>query len=327
MSREAPFTSLAAYQGVRVPAVKSMLTADTFAALGAQVVPLAGGLYDLTGADAVESDATSMWDGQRQSIWRHMTANVNLWPRPWVLMANPAVFKSLAPSQQEALTGAAAAVLDDELRITSDSDTDAMAKLCAAGVTFDVATDAQLAEFQAAVQPVIDKLRADSAKAAQLDEIEALKLDVAAPPNTLTCAPQPVADDAGTLGIPDGTYTRSFTVGDLRRYGAENRLKEIGIDITGEPDSAGQEVKLVFADGLVTKYDNDPDTGEPAQESYTYTTYRGRIHLSGPDEIAASYTYSDGELRFSDFSFPNCDDCFGYEVAFGLVPQPWVKQG
>ena len=36
----------------------------------------------------------------------------------------------------------------------------------------------------------------------------------------------------------------------------------------------------------------------------------------------ASYTYSDGELRFSDFTFPDCDDCFGYEVAFGFVPSP-----
>ena len=42
--------------------------------------------------------------------------------------------------------------------------------------------------------------------------------------------------------------------------------------------------------------------------------------MSGPVEIVASYTYSDGELRFSDFSFPNCDDCFGYEVAFGFAP-------
>ena len=88
-----------------------------------------------------------------------------------------------------------------------------MAKLCAAGVTFDVATDAQLAELEAAVRPVIDKLRADPAKAAQLDQIEALKFEVAAPPNTLACTPQPGAQGADSLGIPDGTYTRTVTVG------------------------------------------------------------------------------------------------------------------
>ena len=30
--------------------------------------------------------------------------------------------------------------------------------------------------------------------------------------------------------------------------------------------------------------------------------------MSGPVDIVASYTYGDGELRFSDFTFPDCDD-------------------
>jgi hypothetical protein len=287
---------------------------------------MSGGQFDLTGVDAALNNPASIWGNQFQSTWRHLTANVNFWPTPQVIVANPDLFNSLAQSQQEALTGAASATLDYALRVTADSDPEAMTKLCAGGTTLDVATDAQLAELESTVRPVVDRLRADPAKAAVLDEIEALKFDVAAPPNTLSCDSPSSAQGAESLGIPDGTYTRSFTVGDLRRYGAEARLKEIGIDITDAPDSAGQEVRLVFAGGLLTKYDLDPETGEPTQESYTYTTYRGRIRLSGPDEIVASYSYSDGELRFSDFTFPNCDDCFGYEVAFGFVPQPWVKQ-
>ena len=86
--------------------------------------------------------------------------------------------------------------------MTADSDAEAMAKLCAAGVTFDVATDAQLAELESAVRPVIDKLRADPAKAAQLDEIEALKFEVAAPPSTLTCDPQAERSGCGHARNP-----------------------------------------------------------------------------------------------------------------------------
>ena len=72
---------------------------------------------------------------------------------------------------------------------------------------------------------------------------------------------------------------------------------------------------LVFADGLVTKDDVDIVTGEPGdREQWTYTTYRGRIRMSGPVDIVASYTYGDGELRFSDFSFPDPVGDFGYEV-------------
>lgn len=328
-SRDAAFTGLPAYQGARVAAFESTLITDTLAALGAQIALTAAGQSDFSAVDAIENPAPSVWGNQRQSTWRHMTANVNLWPRPLVIMANPAVFKSLAPSQQEALTGAAAAVLDDTLRITSESDADATAKLCAAGVTFDVATDAQLAELQVAVQPVIDRLRADSAKAAQLDEIEALKVEVAAPPDTLACTTSPSAQAADTLGIPNGTYTRTGTVGDIRRSGAEQRLKDIGFDFSGEPDSAGVTQTLVFADGLVTKHAVDTATGEPAgdPEQWTYTTYRGRIRLSGPVNFVASYTYSDGELRFSDFTFPDPVGDFGYEVTFGFVPIPWVRQG
>ncbi|HEY5882090.1 MAG TPA: TRAP transporter substrate-binding protein DctP [Nakamurella sp.] len=327
MSRDTPFTSLSAYQGARINAAESKLAADVFAALGAQATTLPGG--DLSGVDGFENLPASVWGNQFQSTWRHLTGNVNFGPRPWVFMANPDVFNSLAPSQQEALTGAAAATFDSVLRITADSDAEAVAKLCAAGVTFDVATDAQLDELEAAVRPVIDKLRTDPAKAAELDQIEALKLEVAAPPNTLTCTTTPSAQAADTLGIPDGTYTRTGTVGDIRRSGAEQRLKDIGFDFTGEPDSAGVTQTLVFADGLVTKDAVDTATGEPAgdREQWTYTTYRGRIRLSGPVDFVASYTYSDGELRFSDFTFPDPVGDFGYEVTFGFVPIPWVRQG
>lgn len=329
MSRDTPFTSLAAYQGARVAAAESTLATDVFAALGAQVTPVTGGQVDLSDVDAFENLPESVWGNGFQSTWRHLTGNVNFGPRPWVFMANPAVFSSLAPSQQDALTGAAAATLDYALRVTADRDAEAMAKLCAAGVTMDVATVAELAALESAVRPVVDNLRADPAKAAQLDEIEALKVEVAAPPNTLTCTTTPSAQAADTLGIPNGTYTRTGTVGDIRRYGGEQRLKDIGFDFTGEPDSAGQTVTLVFADGLVTKDHVDTATGEPAgdREQFTYTTYRGRIRMSGPVDFVASYTYDDGELRFSDFTFADPVGDFGYEVTFGFVPIPWVRQG
>jgi TRAP-type C4-dicarboxylate transport system substrate-binding protein len=326
MSREAPFTSLSAYQGAEIAAQESMLTADVFAALGAHVTPLAGGQFDLTGVDAVLNTPASVWGNQFQSTWRHLTANLNFWPTPLVIMANPELFNSLEKSQQDALTGAASATLDYALRVTADSEADAMDKLCAAGTTLDAATDSQLAELEAAVRPVIDTIRADPAKAGQLDRIEALKFEVGAAPTTLGCGPLAGPQMTESLGIPDGTYTRTVTVGDLRQAGADNLLNEVGIDVTDQPDTASQQVKLVLAGGLLRKYNLASANGETDEESFTYTTYRGRIRLSGPVDIVASYTYHDDELRFSDFSFPDCADCFGYEVSFGFVPQPWVRQ-
>lgn len=95
----------------------------------------------------------------------------------------------------------------------------------------------------------------------------------------------------------------------------------------------------MFTDGLLTKSGIDGYSGNTNEtENFTYTTYRGRIKMSGPIEIVASYHYRDGELRFTDFSFPNCspvDECLdksgklvptGYYASFGLFPTPWVRQ-
>ena len=57
----------------------------------------------------------------------------------------------------------------------------------------------------------------------------------------LVCDTAADAQSADSLGIPDGTYTRTVTVGDIRQSGAEQRLKDIGFDFTGEPDSDGRD--------------------------------------------------------------------------------------
>ena len=182
---------------------------------------MSGGQFDLTGVDAaLNNPRASIWGNQFQSTWRHLTANVNFWPTPQVIVANPDLFNSLAQSQQEALTGAASATLDYALRVTADSDPEAMTKLCAGGTTLDVATDAQLAELESTVRPVVDRLRADPAKAAVLDEIEALKFDVAAPPNTLSCdspsSAQGASRSVSLMGRTPGP-SRSGTSGAMER--------------------------------------------------------------------------------------------------------------
>lgn len=331
MSRKSAFTSASAYDGATIAAIESALTQETIAALGGTMAPLAGGPFELGKADAVLYNAGAMWGTQRQTVWHHFTANVNLWPRPLVIIANPAMFSSLAPKQQESLSGAADAIRDDALRATTDDEAAAVENLCKAGVNFDVADDAQLRKLESAVRPVIDKLRADPAKADLLDRVEVLKHEVGTAPAERNCETrtpaktQSPAAERDTLGIPDGTYTRTITTADIDRYGADPKLKT-------HFKTADSEVKLVFADGLLTTYGRD-ETGD-TEENWTYTTHRGRIKLSGAVEIVASYNYRDGELRFTDFSFPDCSDCAadeagrpsGYYASFGFFPTPWIRQ-
>jgi hypothetical protein len=132
----------------------------------------------------------------------------------------------------------------------------------------------------------------------------------------LACDAKPSAQGAESLGIPDGTYTRTITTADIQNYGADPGLNKY---------FAGQEFTLVFAGGFLTVDGVDGATGEPEQDAYSYSTYDGRIRLSGPIDIVATYAYDDGELRFSDFTLPS-DDEWGYEATFGFFPTPWVRQ-
>lgn len=329
MSRDAAFTDPSAYKGARVAAFESTLSAEVFAALGARVTPMFGGQMDLSGVNAAENHPASVWGNQFQSTWRHLTGNVNFWPRPLVIIANPTVFAALTPSQQEALSSAVPTTLDAALADAKESDLEATADLCKAGVTFDKATVSQLQALETAVRPVVDKIRTDATKADPLARIEALKLRVGAPPTALTCDIKPGEQGEDSIGIPEGTYARTITAADIDKYGIDPVLKK---------HLAGYEFTLVFKDGIVTQYGVDAyasgASATPDQSSFTYTAYKGRIRMSGPIEIVASYAYHDGELRFTDMSFPDCDDCEnppnglpgGYLVSFSYVPTPWVRQ-
>ena len=46
---------------------------------------------------------------------KYLTANLNLWPRPYVIVMGEEVFESLTDEQQSALRDAAAAVIPEAL--------------------------------------------------------------------------------------------------------------------------------------------------------------------------------------------------------------------
>jgi Bacterial extracellular solute-binding protein, family 7 len=115
------------------------------------------------------------------------TGNLNVFAVPFVAIVNPDVFASLDADQQAALRDAGPASVDEVLELTIAGQTEALDALCAAGLEFVTATDDELASIRAALDPVYTNVDADPAVAAYIDDVERLKAELGAPPDTVDC--------------------------------------------------------------------------------------------------------------------------------------------
>ena len=92
---------------------------------------------------------------------KYVTANVNLWPRPLVIVMGKDVFDSLTAEQQALLRDAAAAAIPEALAASRAEDDEAAPELCRRGMTFAIASESELAELRSALEPVYAELTAD----------------------------------------------------------------------------------------------------------------------------------------------------------------------
>ena len=193
-----PFVAPADFAGQLVGIQDSALSEQTMLALGATTQNM-GHAADITALDA---DALSTGAINGFQYWRsaeYVTANVNLWPRLTVMFMNGERFTSLTEDQQRILRVTAARIADDQWASLRNADVGPVAELCERGMTLAAATDDDLAALRSAVQPVYDEIANDPANAAWLNQIEALKEEVDAPPATAEC-PQPTSTAAVEAG-------------------------------------------------------------------------------------------------------------------------------
>ena len=198
-----------------------LLAEQTFRSLGAipKMVPAGTKLDGLDGLD-YQLDAIPQ-DGDAT-----VTANLNLWPRPLVLVMNADRFKALTPEQQQILRTTAADEIPSALEATRSDDEHAGAGVCAAGMNVVTATPSDLAALRDALRPVYAELVQDPETNAFLDEIRSLKEQVAAAPESFTCSAEP-GSAAETAATPfDGVYQETTSAQDLRNLGDPNPIPE-----------------------------------------------------------------------------------------------------
>jgi TRAP-type C4-dicarboxylate transport system substrate-binding protein len=186
MGVDHPFLKVEDFAGQTIAGDASPVAEDTMSALGATSVPAASGM-SLDGLDGLQAQLAAISGNSYETIAHSVTANLNLWPRPLVIIMNKDVFDQLTPHQQDALMTAGRNSVASAMEASLAEDDQAGVVLCASDLAVIESTPADLAAIFEGVQPVYETLEANPEFAAVLDEIRLVKEELGAPPATLRC--------------------------------------------------------------------------------------------------------------------------------------------
>ena len=163
---------------------------ETMAALGAgELIPGAEGL-DITTLDGIQAQVGAVVGNSYENVARSFTTNLNLWPRPLVLVANDEALAALSDDHRAAVLGAAEQAFPVVMDTTRQEDLlpqSLRAAMCDSGLELIELSPAELTALEQAVQPVHDAI-AGNGGAAYLEEIRALKDEAGAPPDAFRCS-------------------------------------------------------------------------------------------------------------------------------------------
>ena len=277
------------FAGQTVALQHSQVAGQTLRALGARPADIpAGGPIDAF--DGVEQQVISIAGNDYDRSAPALAANVNLWPRPLVLFADPQALDRLDERQQRALRDAARAALKPTLDVQRRGDTEGSQALCRRHVTFTVATDGQLATLRRAVRPVYDRLAEDATTRTALAEIRRSAATLDAPPATIPCTAVASSPRAATGATPvDGVYRADVTREQLKRApgfdaGEDNpgntghfrlQLRDGRYRLSGSEDGVDQEGDFAVKGDILTflNWNGEDDF------SYRWSLYRGALTL------------------------------------------------
>ena len=308
-----PFLSPSDFGGQVIGGAENELSARTYQALGATLEALpAGG--PLEGLDATEQHLGAVWGNRYNENAKYLGANVNLWPRPLVIFAGKKVFNSLTPKQQDVLREAATPAVPEALAAARAEDEEAALQLCRRGVTFALASERELAELRAALEPVYAELTAEPETKSDIEAITNLKAEIAASAEAPACTS--TEPPATASPIPDGTYETTLTKADWRRMTKADWLKS---GVSEEEAAVPGVYRMTFDAGEWTLLGPN---GEG--EKGTYTVFRDQLEV----DIAEDYTITARwSLEGKTLTFTDIDCCGGNAKGETVIwaSHPWVK--
>ena len=243
---------------------------------------------------------------------KYVTSNLNLWPRPLVIVMGNEAYDSLTEELQSVLRDAAEAAIPKALEASRAEDEEAVATLCRRGMTFATASESDLAALRTALEPVYAQLTSDPETRSFVDAIASLKEEIAASAEAPSCASVSDPSRSATGGISEGTYEATISRDDWVKAGMDG-------------DAAGV-FTLEFTDGMVILREPSGEVGFQA----TYTLFRDKFEAVGdPDTLTARWSFDGTSLRFTDLGVcggSGCapsDEVTPYHVVW--ESHPWLR--
>lgn len=307
-----PFLGPADFAGAVVGMNDSALSEQTLVALGATPRAMVASTQ-LDGVEGYEQQLASIVGNHYAAVAEYVTGNLNLWPRPLVIVIGTQAYESLTAGQQGALRDASAAAVADALHGSRSEDTIAVASLCRDGMTLAVASDDDLSELRRAVEPVYEQLLADAQTKAHLEAIQALKDDLDAGPDTATCATAKPSADEQTASQLNGTYQWTLTDDDALEH--------------GEPgDKTPEALESWYPTTFTAELDNGrwslAQTADHGVDGGTYEEFRDRVVFTWDAGLELTFTYNvddAGNLTLSPVQPMEVGDAFVWST------KTWIK--
>jgi TRAP-type C4-dicarboxylate transport system substrate-binding protein len=297
----AAFTGPSSFRGKSIAMTDSAVAAATFTALGATGRAV-GGSADLDRFDGLEQQLDTIYRGQYNTSASFVTGNLNLWPRPLVMLMNRDAYRQLGHHDQQTLREAAQRARGAALDASRAEEQRGLDKLCQFGMSIPAASDTDLAGLRTAVQPVYTMIRADADAARWLARIEAFKAQVGAPPERAACA-----STTAQTGPLDGVWQATLTAKDWSSW---------------PQGSEPGRFRLSLERGTMSITDPSGSVGYEA----SFRAFKGRFQANGqPDVLIMAYTLDGDTLRFSEIRIvgDSCADCSPYSIVLGS--HPWLR--
>ena len=307
------------FVGKTIRSTTSAKTNALLVALGAKPIDTNDGFEAAVADGSIQGAESGLREGESLPGSPTATGNVSFFAKYDVLAVNAAAFDALTENQRAALQTAAAATLADSLR-NHPTDVQAGAAWCGDGGRVVLASNAQVAAFAKASQPVYAALEQDPFTKHAIADLQALKATVTPAPAAAACdpvvvpslSPRPLGTPASLP--PDGTFRADISVEDLAARGwdasALNASDFIGVvTLTlngGEwrlhwgPRSTDDDCRGSYAveEDMVrfTWQPNEPLCG-PGFDDYTWVAGTDGLKLEFVGCAATGEDYSDGCLR------------------------------
>jgi TRAP-type C4-dicarboxylate transport system substrate-binding protein len=224
------------FAGATIGIRSSALARRTFEQLGATVVLNRGDTYP--GVDGIESDLTLIVGDEADRGAESLAVDLALWPRIFVVLANPKAWEALDPARRKALSDGSRAALPAAIEVLRARDAESYDVLCRSGhVRLTRTTPADADALRRALEPVTNRLDNEA-----LAEIAHARAAVGTPPAHPPCRPPPRVTEGPATPI-DGVWTFDSDVEDSVALGVEE--DEVS------PDNVGRFV-LTFSRGRFT---------------------------------------------------------------------------